>query len=202
MNDWPIDDGRAALAALVDPVVHAAWLLLVLDERQPDELRAEAITMPAERLCWTLTQLDSGLALDVCQALVRAIRLSHGRPLAPDRQGAEIRSAEMAAGAAWVWLRPHLAALPATVDLRTWLADDGRVAAPTAPSWSALTTPASLAVITANEAVVLTALGALSPPPACSWLHLPPLVGPPPGADGPPLVARILGRLRDAWRQR
>src|SRR3712207_5547423 len=127
MNDWSIDDGRAALAALVDPVVHAAWLLLVLDERQPDDLRAEAITMPAERLCWTLTQLDGGLALDVCPALVRAIRLSHGRPLAHDRQGAEIRLSEVAAGAAWAWLRPRLAALSATVALRTWLADNGRV---------------------------------------------------------------------------
>ena len=108
----------------------------------------------------------------------------------------------MAAGAAWAWLRPRLAALPATVDLRTWLADDGRVAAPPVTSWPAITDPAPVAAVTANDAVVLTAPWAPSPPPACSWLHLPPLVGPLPGADGPPVVARIRDRLRDAWRRR
>ena len=67
----PQDDGYALLTALIDPIAQAARLVLIHDTLQLDELRAEAITMPAERLFWTLTQLDGGLSLDVCQALVR-----------------------------------------------------------------------------------------------------------------------------------
>ncbi len=53
------DDIRGRLAAVVEPIARAARLVLVLDEDQPDALRAEAITMPAERLFWTLTRKRS-----------------------------------------------------------------------------------------------------------------------------------------------
>jgi hypothetical protein len=123
MPDRPRDDTRAELAALIEPLARAARLALLLDERQPDALRADALAMRAERLFWTLTQLDAGLPLEVCQALVRAIRLGNGRPLPNAAWDAERWSAETAAAAARAWLRRRLASLPASEEVAAWLAD-------------------------------------------------------------------------------
>lgn len=106
------DDLRPTLLAWLDPLARAARLVLLLDERQPDVLRAEAIAMRPERLWWTLTQLDDGLPLAVCQALVRAVRLVRARQ--PVTDPAEVTSAALAATAAADWLRgrwPTVAAL-------------------------------------------------------------------------------------------
>jgi hypothetical protein len=178
MPDRPSDDVRADLAALIDPLARAARLVLLLDERQPDTLRAEAIVMRPERLFWTLTQLDGGLPLTICQALVRAARLSRGRRLRPERVEPERWSAGTAATAARGWLARRLAALPATEELARWLVGTTTWLAP-AVSPSEPSGPVAAPV---------------------NWLDLPPLVGPPPGAEDPSLTARLFSRLRGVRR--
>lgn len=173
MNTHPTDDPRPALLTLADPIVRAARLVLLLDERQPDALRAEAITMSPARLFWTLTQLDDGLPLEVCQALVRAIRLSRGRSPRPSHDDGERWSAETAASVAMAWVVRRLAMLPTTAEIGHWLGAAG------SPGGSPT-----------QAAPVLVADSA-----AWSWLDLPPLVGPPPGADDPSPVAWLRRRL-------
>src|SRR5262245_29780656 len=97
MPDRPSDDIRAELAALIDVLARAARLVLLLDERQPDAVRAAALAMPPERLFWTLTQLDGGLDLDACQVLVRAARLSRSRGPVSRRPGDAEAATETAA---------------------------------------------------------------------------------------------------------
>jgi hypothetical protein len=104
MPDRPDDDLRAELAALIDALARGARLALLLDERQPDAVRVAALAMPPECLFWTLTQLDGGLPLDICQAPVPAARRGRGRPIAPDLGEAERWSAAtagVAASAGW-----------------------------------------------------------------------------------------------------
>jgi hypothetical protein len=113
-----ITDHRPTLLGLLDPIDRAARLVLLLDERQPDALRAEAISMRPERLFWTLTQLDDGLPLEVCQALVRAVRLGRGRRPVGDR--AEVTSVDLASTAAVGWLRVRWPAVAAMAPL-DWL---------------------------------------------------------------------------------
>jgi hypothetical protein len=170
MPEHPRDDPRADLSALIDPLARAAQLVLLLDERQPDAVRADALAMRPERLFWTLTQLDDGLPLAICQALVRAVRLGRGRPIRPDRVAGEVRSAYIAATAARAWAVRRLASLPLVVALDRWLpsAPAGDPAPPASP----------------NRA------------PVPWWLDLPPLVGPPPGAVDPAPTARLARHLR------
>jgi hypothetical protein len=178
MPDRPADDLRADLTARIDPLARAARLALLLDERQPDAVRADALGMRAERLFWTLTQLDDGLPLELCQALVRAARLGRGdRPVA---DAAEATSAELAAAAAGAWLRRRWRTVPGAAETMTWLA--GEDGAPPAADGRACTPPAT-------------------PGAGGCWLDLPPLTGPPPGAERPSLAARLLDRLRAARRR-
>jgi hypothetical protein len=176
MNEHPDKDIRVQLARIVEAALRPARLALLLDERQPDALRAEAVAMPPERLWWTLTQLDDGLPLPACQALVGAVRLSRGRPPRPDAQARERRSAVAAATAVETWARRRLISLPVAVELARWLADAAQENGP-ARSDDAPGSPAS-------------------GPAARTWLDMPPLVGPPPGADDPSLTARFRRRLR------
>ena len=171
------DDIRGALAALIDPIARAARRALALDERQPDALRAEAPTMPAERAFWTLTQLDGGLDLDICQALVRAARLARGR-LRPRRPpAAELAAARAAALAAGEWL------LGRQAWARAADAPPDRPTRPPPPAWP----PA--------------------PGGVPHWLDAPPVIGPPPGAPPGPhggtpgraLAALLLGGALAGW---
>lgn len=180
MPDRLLDDARADLAALVAPLARTARLLLLLDERQPDALRAEALTMPPERLFWTLTQLDDGLDLDACQALVRAARLSQRRQPVP-AGGRAIAVLEAAARVATTWLEQRWAALPAVITTPLTV---GGVLAP-----AATTGPA-----------VVTSTGGPAPAAPCHWLDLPPVVGPPPGTADLSIAGRIRAWFRVARR--
>src|SRR5687768_15065861 len=131
MNGSQHDDDRLAL---IDPIVRAGRLALALDERQPDDLRAEALVMPAERLCWTLTQPDGGLDLDTCQALVRAARLGRGRRAAQRRPREEVAAARAATG----WLRRRWAGL-AAAETAAWLATSDWDAPAPAVTWGGAT---------------------------------------------------------------
>ena len=114
----PTADLRLTLLAQIDPLARAARVVLLLDERQPDALRAEAITMRPERLFWTLSQLDGGLPQELCQALVRAVRLTRRRQ--PVTDTAEALSAALASTAAADWLRGRWSAIAAMTPL-DWL---------------------------------------------------------------------------------
>lgn len=176
MNEHAHEDIRIQLARIVEAALRPARLALLLDERQPDALRAEVVAMPPERLCWTLTQLDDGLPLPACQALVRAARLSRGRPPRPETRDGECRAAIATATTVQTWARRRLLALPAVAELAHWLADAARENGP-AMSKDPPGGPGTV-------------------PPARSWLDMPPLVGPPPGADDPSFTVRLRRRLR------
>jgi hypothetical protein len=194
MADRPFGDRPAGLAAQIDRIARAARLTLALDERQPDALRAEALGMPTERLFWTLTQLDGGLDLDACQALVRAVRPGRRRAARRGPGGDDGRAAA-AAGFAAVWLRRRWADLPDAGALVAWLA--GADAPPAAERAAGIR---SAPPGPAGEAPPIEP-AVPSPHPSSSWLDLPPLVGPPPGAADPSLAARLVGRLRRVGRR-
>lgn len=176
-------DLRPTLLARLDPIARAARLVLLLDERQPDALRAEAIAMRPERLWWTLTQLDDGLPLPVCQALVRAVRLGRGRR--PVSDTAEVTSAELASGAAGRWLRRHWLGVPHLPGLIRRLAGDTPPIADLARGID----DAALAVPDLSRPAPVLAS-------ANSWLDAPPIIGPPPGAVlGGPTTWPMVGRL-------
>jgi hypothetical protein len=191
MNDRPHHDIRPHLDTMIQPLARAARLVLLLDERQPDDLRAEALTMPAERLFWTLTQLDGGLDLDVCRALVRATRVARGRRPPPVLPVDDLRAAEAAAQVARGWLRRRWAALPMAVSLIAWLASpDGLMARPASapPPTPVIIDP----VVVPADGVAAALVSEPLDLTAGSWLDLPPLVGPPPGAGGLSLIDRLV----------
>lgn len=183
MNDYTLDD--MTLAHLVASITRAARAVLLLDEHLPVDVRVAAVTMPDERVFWTLTQLDG----DTCQALVRARRVAEGHVQPSGGSAAGPMNTRAAVWTATLWLEERWATFPELTMLsayREWLDPILWPRDPLDPITGA-TTPVVKAMPDPRDQARI---------PAMNWLAGPAIIGPPPGHAGTPRQRSLRSWLR------